>query len=79
MTEYVCLVFGKNDEVRDVQTIARDSLTEAILTAVSITTAVPDARGYQLWSGGKTVCAQLGRQGVPWHEVQAQISVQLPA
>ncbi len=74
MADFICLVFGRDDQVLDVHTITCPALADAIGEATRITQGIKQTRGFQVWSGGKVVCSQLAKGGADWQDLGPTIS-----
>ncbi len=74
MSDYICLIFGRDDAVLAVHSFAQPDLNEAIRNAVALTLCVRDTRGFQLWSGGKIVSSQLSKGGTSWTDAVPELA-----
>ena len=74
MTDFTCLVFGRDDKVLDVHSFNRPLLGDAIKEATALALSVEDTRGFQLWSAGKVVCSQLSKGGANWTDLAPSLS-----
>ncbi len=63
---FTILVFGTGDVVTMVLTMENCVITDAILNASTVAHGTEGCRGFQIWSSGKVLYAQVSRQGVDW-------------
>jgi hypothetical protein len=71
--DFVCLIIGNDDAVLHVQTFENRTVNEAVLAGRSEAVIRVQCRGFQLWSGGKMVYSQLGRNGEHWSQHPPEI------
>jgi hypothetical protein len=71
--DFICLIIGNDDTVLNVQTLQERLLRDVVSDARNTAAAFTQCRGFQLWSGGKLVYAQLSRNGEHWTENPPEI------
>ena len=65
MPSYVCMIYGKDDQVITVEGFDRPVDAAAVTEAEAIATSNVGCRGYELWKGGKKIATSLPKAGQP--------------
>jgi hypothetical protein len=64
--DYLCLIFDRDDGVIRIETLSADEDAQASAAARKMAQGNENARGFELWLGGRKVDSVLTKRTSPW-------------
>jgi hypothetical protein len=72
MSDYLCLILDRNDEVAAAHVLRSPDLQHAVRKAQAMSYAPNRPCSFQLWADGQMVASRFSKDGLFWSEMPPQ-------